>query len=56
MKHQQVQAVYLHAGTNLFYFTGMKWNSSERMVGAILFQNGIVDFISPNILKTFTTK
>tara|TARA_B110000503_G_scaffold123950_1_gene190019 strand:- start:370 stop:1578 length:1209 start_codon:yes stop_codon:yes gene_type:complete len=51
MKNQQVQAVYLHAGTNLFYFTGMKWNSSERMVGAILFQNGIVHFIAPEFEK-----
>ncbi len=23
---------------NLFYFTGMKWNASERMVGAFCFQ------------------
>ncbi|MFT7331670.1 MAG: Xaa-Pro dipeptidase, partial [Roseivirga sp.] len=40
MQQQNVQAMYLHAGTNLFYFTGMKWNSSERMVGALLFPNG----------------
>ena len=52
MRNQQVQAVYLDAGTNLFYFTGMKWNSSERMVGTILFQNGIVHFISPKTVKT----
>ncbi|MGB0891577.1 MAG: aminopeptidase P family N-terminal domain-containing protein, partial [Flavobacteriaceae bacterium] len=36
MQDQKVPALYLHAGTNLYYFTGMKWNSSERMVGAIL--------------------
>ena len=45
MKSQNKQAMYLHAGTNLFYFTGMKWSSSERMVGAILFQNGDLHFI-----------
>ncbi|MBE7634279.1 aminopeptidase P family protein [Tenacibaculum finnmarkense] len=51
MKAQNKQAMYLHAGTNLFYFTGMKWSSSERMVGAILFQNGDLHFIAPKFEK-----
>ncbi|WP_370408062.1 M24 family metallopeptidase [Tenacibaculum dicentrarchi] len=51
MKNQNKQAMYLHAGTNLFYFTGMKWSSSERMVGAILFQNGDLHFIAPKFEK-----
>ncbi|WP_064965644.1 M24 family metallopeptidase [Tenacibaculum ovolyticum] len=51
MKSQNKQAMYLHAGTNLFYFTGMKWSSSERMVGAILFQNGDLHFIAPEFEK-----
>lgn len=51
MKNQGKQAMYLHAGTNLFYFTGMKWSSSERMVGAILLQNGDLHFIAPEFEK-----
>lgn len=51
MRAQNVSAMYLHAGTNLFYFTGMKWNSSERMVGAILFSNGKLIFIAPEFEK-----
>ena len=51
MQQQNVQAMYLHAGTNLFYFTGMKWNSSERMVGALLFPNGKLHFIAPEFEK-----
>lgn len=47
MKEQGIQALYLHAGTNLYYFTGTKWNPSERMVGAILYQNGTIDYIAP---------
>lgn len=47
MKDENAQAMYLHAGTNLFYFTGMHWNSSERMVGAILFQDGTLNYIAP---------
>ena len=51
MQQQNVQVMYLHAGTNLFYFTGMKWNSSERMVGALLFPNGKLHFIVPEFEK-----
>ncbi|WP_347175076.1 M24 family metallopeptidase [Polaribacter uvawellassae] len=51
MQAQNVSAMYLHAGTNLFYFTGMKWNPSERMVGAILFSNGKLIFIAPEFEK-----
>ena len=48
---QNVQAVYLHSGTNLFYFTGTHWNSSERMVGALLFPNGELHYIAPQFEK-----
>lgn len=51
MKDQNVPALYLHAGTNLFYFTGMKWNASERMVGALLFPNGKLIYIAPEFEK-----
>ena len=47
MKAQNIPAVYLHAGTNLYYFTGTRWSSSERMVGALLFPNGEVHYIGP---------
>jgi Xaa-Pro dipeptidase len=51
MKNQNVPALYLHSGTNLFYFTGMKWNASERMVGAVLFPNGKLIYIAPKFEK-----
>ncbi len=51
MQEQSVPAMYLHAGTNLYYFTGMKWNASERMVGAVLFPNGKLIFIAPEFEK-----
>ncbi len=51
MQEQNVPALYLHAGTNLFYFTGMKWGSSERMVGALLFPNGKLIYIAPEFEK-----
>ncbi len=51
MQEQNVPAFYLHSGKNLFYFTGMKWNASERMVGALLFPNGTLVYIAPEFEK-----
>jgi Xaa-Pro dipeptidase len=47
MKDIKVKVVYVHAGTNLYYFTGTKWNASERMVGALLYDDGTMDYIVP---------
>lgn len=51
MRQQEIGALYINAGTNLFYFTGTRWNSSERMVGAILFPNGGLHYIAPEFEK-----
>lgn len=47
MRERGIAAVYLNAGTNLAYFTGMRWYPSERMVGAILPAEGGVEYIAP---------
>jgi len=47
MAEQGLAAIYLDAGANLRYFTGMQWKNSERMVGAFLFQSGEPQFIAP---------
>ncbi len=36
MQELGIDALYLNAGTNLYYFSGLRWYASERMVGAIL--------------------
>ncbi|WNH11874.1 M24 family metallopeptidase [Thalassobellus suaedae] len=51
MVAQNVKAIYLNAGTNLLYFTGTHWHSSERMVGAILLSTGAIHYIAPNFEK-----
>ena len=48
MREQGVCALYLDAGTNLYYYTGLKWYKSERMVGAILPVEGELEFIAPH--------
>ena len=47
MAAQRIAAVYLNAGSNLTYFSGTKWNPSERMVGAVLPARGDLVYIAP---------
>ncbi|QIR15344.1 M24 family metallopeptidase [Shewanella aestuarii] len=47
MQKAGIDALYLNAGTNLYYFTGTKWYASERMVGAILPAKGELQYIAP---------
>ena len=51
MAEKNIAALYLHAGTSLYYFTGMRWNGSERMVGAMLLPSGAPIFIAPAFEK-----
>lgn len=51
MVEQGLDALYLHAGSSLYYFTGMRWKSSERMVGAVLSKSGAPRFIAPAFEK-----
>ncbi len=48
MREHDIEAVYLNAGTNLYYFTGTSWYASERMVGAILTQDSTLEYIAPH--------
>ena len=47
MQENNVAATYINAGTNLYYFTGTRWYASERMVGAIIPQQGDIQYIAP---------
>lgn len=47
MREHKIAAIYLNAGTNLSYFTGMDWYPSERLVGAILPASGAVVYVAP---------
>jgi len=48
MSENGLDAVYLNAGTNLYYFTGTRWGASERMVGAVLSNKGDLQYIAPH--------
>jgi len=59
MADEGLDALYLNAGTNLYYFTGTRWHASERMVGALLLPDGTLTYIAPafeeSTLKDFMT-
>lgn len=47
LRAAHLDALYINAGTNLYYFTGTRWNPSERLVGAVLFATGELYYIVP---------
>ena len=40
-------AIYICAGSNLYYFTGTRWHPTERMAGAIISSTGSIEYIVP---------
>lgn len=48
MQAEGIDAIYLNAGTNLYYFTGTRWGASERLVGAIVPAQGPLCYIAPH--------
>jgi Xaa-Pro dipeptidase len=36
MAENDIAAIYLEAGSSLFYFTGVRWGRSERMMAAVI--------------------
>lgn len=48
MRDENVKAAYLHASTNLYYFTGLRWSPSERMTAAIVPAEGDLIYVAPN--------
>lgn len=47
LKTKELDALYINAGTNLYYFTNTQWNPSERLVGALLFTDGSLKYVVP---------
>ena len=47
MQEQGIDSLFLTAGTNLYYFTGLSWRPSERLAGAILTKDGYLHYIAP---------
>ncbi|WP_417346826.1 M24 family metallopeptidase [Ferrimonas sp.] len=48
MRREGIGALFINAGVNLSYFTGLNWHPSERMVGALLMDTGDLIYIAPH--------
>jgi Xaa-Pro dipeptidase len=51
LRAQGIDCLYVDAGTNLNYFTGVNWYPTERKVGALVYADGGLDYIVPAFEK-----
>jgi len=47
MAESDIAAMYLEAGSSLFYFTGVRWGRSERMMAAVIPAQGEIAYVCP---------
>jgi len=47
MGEQKIDAIYLEPGSSMFYFTGMRWGTSERMFALVIPQSGELAWVCP---------
>lgn len=47
MKDNRIAAIYLEPGSSMFYFTGMRWSLSERMLGLVIPARGEIAWVCP---------
>ena len=48
MVENGIDAMFLDAGTSMFYYTGVRWGQSERMFAAIIPARGELAWVVPN--------
>jgi Xaa-Pro dipeptidase len=42
-----MDAIYLEGGTSMFYYLGVRWGNSERMLAAVIPKKGEISYICP---------
>src|SRR5436190_21348184 len=47
MGEQKIDAIYIEPGSSMFYFTGMRWSTSERMFALVIPQRGEPAWVCP---------
>jgi Xaa-Pro dipeptidase len=47
MGEQKIDALYIEPGSSMFYFTGMRWGTSERMFALVIPQRGELAWVCP---------
>src|SRR5688572_31052049 len=47
MREKRIDAIYIEPGSSMFYFTGMRWGTSERMFALVIPARGEVAWVCP---------
>src|SRR6185436_15194369 len=47
MREQHIDAIYIEPGSSMFYYTGMRWGTSERMFAMVLPARGEIAWVCP---------
>jgi Xaa-Pro dipeptidase len=47
MRDNGIDAIYVEPGSSMFYYTGMKWGTSERMFAMVIPAKGDIAWVSP---------
>ena len=47
MREQHVDAIYIEPGSSMFYYTGMRWGTSERMLATVIPARGEIGWVCP---------
>jgi len=47
MSQNKIAAIYLEPGASMFYFTGMRWGTSERMFALVIPARGEIAWVCP---------
>jgi Xaa-Pro dipeptidase len=47
MKEQRIDAIYIEPGSSMFYYTGMRWGTSERMFALVIPARGEIAWVCP---------
>jgi Xaa-Pro dipeptidase len=47
MAEHRIDAVYIEPGSSMFYYTGMRWSTSERMLALVIPQRGELAWVCP---------
>ncbi|MBE0635576.1 aminopeptidase P family N-terminal domain-containing protein, partial [Candidatus Bipolaricaulota bacterium] len=47
MVEQDLEAIVLEAGPNLYYFTGIRWEQSDRTMAAVIPAQGAIGYVCP---------
>ena len=47
MRENKIDAIYVEPGSSMFYYTGMRWGTSERMLALVIPARGEIAWVCP---------